>query len=224
MHIVYMQLLWSTCEATDLSKCIPLICHGDDAESHRRRSFMVTSFGSLLVGNCSPWDNRFLSYCCDNNRVCSETLDSLDSWLAWSYTELMCGRWLQHGPWSEILPHRRNKAGKLLANGYRGILVVMRGDEKYVQKAFHMRVSWVSEQVCWMCSASRVRDSQNLYTYFGPGAGHRLSLIGLEDFICQICRPNGWVRIPGFHPQMLFYDFLHVFDLTLVPDAAASAL
>ena len=184
---------------------------------------MVTSFASLVVGNCSPFDNRYVTYCVDNNRACPETLDCLDSWLAWSYTELMNEKWVEHGPWSEALPSRSGKGGKLIAGGYRGILCVMRGDEKFVQKAFHMRVSWVSEQVCWMCCASRVRDSLNLYTYFGPGATHRLSLISLSDFISDISKGCAWIRVPGFQPEMLFYDFLHVFDLTVVPDAAATA-
>ena len=31
----------------------PLVIHGDDAESHRRRSFTVTTFGGVVVTQCS---------------------------------------------------------------------------------------------------------------------------------------------------------------------------
>lgn len=146
----------------------------------------------------------------------------LDTWLAWSYTELQCGRWFHGGPWSEELDDRKEKGGQLIANGYRGIIVCYRGDEKAIQKAFQMKISWISEQVCWRCCASRLRRSQNLYTYFGPSAPHRRTLCDVNTFITKFCRPNPWIRIPGFHPEQLQFDLLHVFDLTLVPDAAAS--
>ena len=196
--------------------------HGDDADAHRRRSFLVVSFASLLVGDCSPWDNRYLLYCIDNNVACSETMDGLDSWCAWSFVELMCGRWFENGPWSEELPERKAKGGAFIADGWRGIIVAHRGDEKYIQKAYHMSVSWISEQICWRCCASRLRDSRLLYTQFGPCAPHRDTLIDVPTFIEKISRPNRWIRIPGFHTEQLLFDFLHVFDLTIVPDAAAS--
>ena len=199
-----------------------MILHSDDADAHRRRSFLVVSFASLLVHSCSPWDNRFLSYVIDTSMVCTETMTGLDTWLAWAYTELQCGRWFHHGPWSEELDDRKEKGGQLIANGYRGIVVCHRGDEKAIQKAFHMKVSWISEQVCWRCCASRLRRSRNLYTYFGPSAPHRSTICDIDTFITKFCRPNPWIRIPGFHPEQLQYDLLHVFDLTLVPDAAAS--
>lgn len=184
---------------------------------------MVVSFASLLVEGCSPWESRYLLYCLDSNVSCSETLDGLDVWLAWSFTELMSGHWFEHGPFAARLPERRALAGKPIASGFRGIIVAHRGDEKHIQKAYHMSVSWISEQVCWRCCASRVRTSELLYTYFGPAAPHRNTMISLETFLTETCRPNAWVNIPGFHPEQLLFDFLHVFDLTLVPDAAASA-
>ena len=135
---------------------------------------------------------------------------------------MMVGRWFQHDPWSNELPKRRERAGQEVAGGWRGIVVAHRGDEKYLQKAFHTAVAWNSEQVCWRCNASRVRNSPNLYTYFGPGAPHRDTMIDLDTFITRTSRTNAWVRVPGFHPSMVLFDFLHVFDLTIVPDAAAS--
>lgn len=134
------------------------------------------------------------------------------------------GRYMEMGPWSEKVPKRKGLDGKLLANGYRGILVVHRGDEKYItEKAYHIGVSWLSQQCCWSCRASRMRDSNMLYTHFGPNALHRQSLMDTAGFI-QLCKPNAWVHLPGWSVEVLAYDLLHVFDLTLVPDAAASVL
>lgn len=213
-----------TSEDTDLSRCIPLIFHGDDAESHRRRSFMVCSFASLLVKGCSPWESRLLCYCMDNARSCNETLLTMDSWIVWSLVELQMGRYMEVGPWSEPAPKRKGLGGKPLANGYRGILVVHRGDEKYItEKAYHVRISWLSQQCCFSCHASRMPNSRMLYTHFGPNASHRQTLVDTAEFI-QSCKQNAWVHLPGWHVEILMYDLLHVFDLTLVPDAAASAL
>ena len=128
-------------EATDLSKCIPLIVHADDAESHRRRSFTVCSMSSLLVEGGSPWESRLLLYCIDVARSCAETTDALDAYLVWSFTELSAGRYLEHGPWSEDMPRRAQLGGKPIADGWRAIVCVHRGDEKYLQKCYHMRIS-----------------------------------------------------------------------------------
>ena len=203
--------------------CVPLIVHGDDAECHRRRSFTVCSFASVTVGKCSPWENRFLLYCMDGNKCCDETLHGLDTWLMWSFNELMTGTWTDVGPFGETLANRTSRRGLPLAGGYCGILVFHRGDEKYMVKSFNMRVSWVSEQVCWRCRASRVPTSNDLYTFHGPAAPHRQTFIGLSDFITQTCRDNPWVHMPGFDPSIICYDLLHVFDLTLVADCSASA-
>lgn len=208
-------------EDTDLSKCIPLILHGDDAECHRRRSFTVVSFASVTVGHVSPWESRYMCYCLDGNRSCDQTIDVLDSWLMWSFCELMCGHWCEVGPWSQPLERRRNKSGPI-AGGYRGILTFFRGDEKYMAKAFHMKVTWLSQQVCWRCKASRNANSPLLFTHFGAGAQHRDTVIGLHEFITETCGPNCWIQLPGFHPEMIQFDLLHVFDLTMVADAAAS--
>ena len=209
-------------EDTNLSMCVPLILHGDDAECHRRRSLTVCSFASVTVGGVSPWENRFTLYCMDGNRSCDATLDELDSWLAWSFYELMCGEWKETGPWSDPVPKRMGMDGKQIAGGYRGILTFHRGDEKYMAKTYHMKVTWLSKQVCWRCKASRHPTSENLYTFYGPSAHHRSTMIGLEEFIEHTCGPNCWVHLPGFHPSMIFYDLLHVFDLSIVADASAS--
>ena len=96
-----------------------------------------------------------------------------------------------------------------------------RGDEKYLVKAYHLTISWLSQRCCWSCHASRMSNSELLFTHFGPNAQHRQTLEGTAEFI-QSCKPNAWVNLPGWHVEVVSYDFLHVFDLTLVPDAAAS--
>ncbi|CAL1137508.1 unnamed protein product [Cladocopium goreaui] len=135
----------------------------------------------------------------------------------------MMGRFFEIGPFGDPIPGRENKGGQEIAGGYRGILTVHRGDEKYLVKAYHLTISWLSQRCCWSCHASRMSNSELLFTHFGPNAQHRQTLVGTAEFI-QSCKPNAWVNLPGWHVEVVSYDFLHVFDLTLVPDAAASAL
>ena len=198
-----------------------MIFHCDDGEAHRRRSFMVASFGSALVHG-SPWDSRFLLYTTDNARSCNSTYDTLDSWIAWAFAELAAGQWLGHSPWGEVMGQRKSKEGALIADGWRGVLFAHRGDEKALAKCYHVRTTWVSDEVCFHCRASSSSSSAHLYTAFGRNAPHRTTQCDMDEFVSDKCGSNPWVRIPGFHPSMVIYDWLHVLDLALIPDAAAS--
>ena len=49
-------------------------------------------------------------------------------------------------------------------------------------------------------------------------------MMSTEDFIRGGCRSNPWIRLPGWHISMITFDWLHIIDLTLIPDAVGSAL
>ena len=91
----------------DLAKTCPLVIHGDDAECHRRRSFLVVTWGSATV-HATPWDSKFLIYVGDNSACDNETYSTLDMWTTWSLLELQLGRWLDIDPWGR--PFRRTLA------------------------------------------------------------------------------------------------------------------
>ncbi|CAJ1459451.1 unnamed protein product [Effrenium voratum] len=207
--------------STDLSKCVPLAVHGDDAESHRRRSFTITTVSSLLTGG-SPWDSRLLIYCMDTARATDSTYDVLDSWVVHSLTELQLGVFLDVDAFGRPWPDRPNK-GQPIAGGWRGVICCHKGDEKYLARAYHTNTSWQSKYCCWLCRASRTNPSM-LYTLHGRFAPHRATACSTESFIVSGCKGTPWVRLPGFHVQMLSNDYLHITDLALIPDAAASAL
>lgn len=77
---------------------MPLVLHGDDAECHRRRSFLVLTWGSACV-HATPWDSKFVVYVGDNSQFDDECYTALDMWTAWSMVELMLGHWLDVDPW-----------------------------------------------------------------------------------------------------------------------------
>ena len=113
----------------NLNKCIPLIIHGDDADSHRRRSFMILTLGSLLTFG-SMFDSKLLVYCLDNACACESTYSTLDAWIVWSLTELQLGHYLDVDPYGEQYPrYPRFAEGRsgLIAEGWKGIAVMHKG-------------------------------------------------------------------------------------------------
>lgn len=157
----------------------------------------------------------------DGARSCDATYDGLDAWMAWSFQELMSGSWSETDPWGRPLPRRQGTGNLLIADGYKAVIAVHRGDEKYFAKAYHLKTNWLSERICPHCEASRVSGSNLLYTLHGRSAPHRNTTLSLQQFLA-LCNPNSWVAMEGFHHTIIHFDILHVFDLSLVPDAAAS--
>lgn len=207
----------------DLSKTIPLVIHGDDAESHRRRSFTVTTFGGVVVTQCSLWDSKILLYVLDSSRVADTTQSTLDMWVCWSLVECQLGFFLDRDPWGqEYAPHNGSRCGRVCGE-WIAVLTVHKGDEKYLQKTYKSSHSAVSKNVCMSCRATS-EAGDLLYTLHGPKAAHRQTLLTVTDFIRDVCGVSTWVRVPGWSPQMITHDWLHVVDLTLIPEASASAL
>ena len=213
---------FSSIQDCDLTKCIPLVVHGDDADSHRRRSFMICTVGSLLVGG-SMWDSKLLCYVLDNSRAMGQTVATLDTWMTWSLMELQLGVFLDVDPWGR--PYERHTKGRKgeICGGFKGILVCHKGDEKYIQKVYKTSHGAVSKNICILCMADS-EPGHNLYTHHGLTAHHRTTQLSTSAFIQQIVGVRTWVNLPGFHVQFVQHDWLHVVDLTIIPECAASAL
>lgn len=209
----------------DLKHCIPVSIHGDDADSHRRRNFMIVTFGSLLSVGCGGFfDTRLLCYCLDNSRAVPSTVATLDMWVVWSLLELQVGHYMDVDPWGQPYPpHASGRSGSI-CGPWRFIMVCHKGDEKYIQKVYKTSHSAVSKNVCILCDASCEPSSELMYTRHGVQAPHRRTLFSTQEFIQKIVGVHTWVRLPGFHISFIQHDWLHVCDLALVPESAASAL
>lgn len=181
----------------------------------------MTTLGSAVASSGSVWDTRFLLYCLDNARSVGETIKTLDQWVAWSLLELQCGVFLDFDPFGR--PYARHAEGRAgaIAGKFRAILTIHKGDEKYLQKVYAMTKSAVSHKVCFVCGATQ--DGPNMYSFYGPAAPHRNTLLNTEAFITTACGQQAWTRIPGWAPSVISYDWLHIVDLTIVPECAASA-
>ena len=95
-------------EDIDLSYVIPLLFHGDDADSHRRRSFYICTLASPLCEFDCAWDSRILLACLDNSRTLAESYDVLDTWMVYSFTELQEGAFFTVNPWGDAFDRGKN--------------------------------------------------------------------------------------------------------------------
>ena len=126
-------------------------------------------------------------------------------------------------PWGRSLAaFDTGKRQGLIAGGYKGILCYHKGDEKYHQKVYRASHGAVSRNVCVTCRATN--DGDMVYTAHGINAIHRTTRLSTEEFITGVCGTRTLVGVPGWHVGMLCYDWLHVVDLTVIPEVAASCL
>ena len=207
----------------DLSLVIPLMIHGDGADSHRRRSFMITTVGSVVTQG-SMWDTRFVCYVFDEARAAEDSLATLDAWVCWSLLEAQMGHYLDLDPFGRpYAPYKDHGRRGRIMRRYRAVLALHKGDEKYLQKTYRSSNSAVGRNICMVCKASS-ETGPLLYTLHGVTAPHRQTLMDTPTFIEEIAGVHTWVQLPGWGIQVLCHDWLHVVDLTLVPEASASAL
>lgn len=210
----------------DKSRVIPVAIHGDEADSHRRRTFSVLTMSSLTTSG-NLFDVKVLCFALDNSQATPQTGWTLEKWIALSLAELQNGVFSELDPWGEPFPVRKafdkQRSGQI-ADGWRCVPAVIKGDEKWIQRTFFTNRSWVSANPCLHCGATTAADSPLLYTPFGPSALHRSAQTSSESFVAEVCRVHTWTLIPGFHIMNIQYDWLHIVDLCIVPECAASAL
>ena len=211
------QAILELIQECNLDFCIPLVVFGDDADSHRRRSFYICTLSSPLCNSGDSWDSKLLLCALDNSRAIPETYDAIDAWIIHSLTECQEGRFFSVNPWGET--YDRGMVGRI-CGPYCGIVVGLKGDEKFIQRTLKTNASWISDGVCLYCKASQKGNMQ--YTFFGEKAPHRGTLVSNDAFFRHGCRMNAWLRLPGFHVDRIFLDWLHLVDLALTPEASAS--
>ena len=183
----------------------------------------MTTLGSVTVNKTNLWDSKILLYCFDVGRGQDLTLATLDMWICWSLLECQIGTFLDKDPWGrDFAPHSTGRSGTI-CGPYKAVLALHKGDEKYLQKAYRTSHTSVSQHVCMVCRASS-SPGPLLYTLHGPQAEHRNTLLDGPSFIAGVCGILTWVSLPGWSTEILGHDWLHICDLTLIPEAAASCL
>ena len=172
------------------------------------------------------FDTKLVCYVLDNSRAMSTTSSTLDFWMTWAVMELQLGFYLDVDPWGRPLDWHSNGRSGAIMDGWRGVLVCHKGDEKYIQKTYRTSHTAVSKHICVLCRASNDETTGPgmLYTCHGPQAGHRSTLLTTAEFIRDVAGVATWTTLPGWDVAYIQHDFLHVVDLTIIPECSASAL
>ena len=138
-----------------MSFVVPLEIHGDDADAHRRRTFLVVSWQSAVTKG-STMDTIFPIYCLDNIQATKHTASQLDMAVVWSLQQMQAGFCFDHDHWG--VAATPSFCGPI-AGRYRGIWVGTKGDQAYIKKAFCLSGSWVSKSTCYFCQAGPLKNS-----------------------------------------------------------------
>ena len=92
------------------------------------------------------------------------------------------------------------------------------------------RGSWHSTRrlVCQYCSAVRAlapsEEQSMLFTATGDGAAWKRTLLQSKSDWEAVHGASPMTSIPGFAPQRIYCDVLHIMDLQVIPDCLLSSL
>lgn len=166
---------------------IPIILHVDGAEFYSNSEYLVFSACSLFAGEDSNiWDVKFpLAVVPHAAMVDSKVKDGVHfeiaKTLAWSIQALSKGTFPSHGPDGvELSGHRAHVAGRVLANGWRGIYFGFRYDAKARKDTNRFPRSYQHSFICEACMACKEhKDWDPLLSYkdFYPTAAWRMTMI-----------------------------------------------
>lgn len=196
-----------------LAKCIPLGIHGDGGSFNKQDQLTVLTFNSL-VGEGVTKQTRFLITLVKKSKMLDDnsTLDAIFRIIAWSMNSLSVGRFPTTGPSGEVL----EGGGGLLAEGWSGTCLQVRGDWAFYSSAFGLPHWRSDENCCWLCRANN-KDPGMFWTDFNSSAGWRSALWSHEDYIAHLesqgkCCPEIF-EIVGLRLDMIVPDVLHAIDL-----------
>lgn len=199
------------------SKAVPIALHGDGVAVSGcgrswSRSVDVYSWASLLSYGETLTTN-FMIYMMYANLITEASMKEFWALLTWSFYWLFVGRWPSRDHNGKEWPagsEEASKAGTHLANGYYGVLFVVRGDLEHMAKGFKM--PWpTSLSPCALC---RCNSSDTPWTDPSPTAAWRATVWSNREWHIQ--HPHGhciFTQVPGVGITSFVPDVMHVLHL-----------
>ena len=159
------------------------------------------------------------------------TMQVLYKVLQWSLHALSTGRWPytdhEDRPFSSTYcPDRYARRGEWLAEGYLGALAEIRGDWKWIRDTFYLEQHYGANYICHLCKAHKFIERLR-FNDFRTDARHRQTCVDSTAWWTAYTAGvlvSPLVYIPGFDVWRLAYDLMHVLDLGVMQDCAASVL
>ena len=206
------------------SQCIPLGLHGDGGSYNKNDQLYVFTWNSL-TGEGVSRDTRNVATILKKSCMLpnGSTLQAVFHVLAWSLNALLEGKTPSVDPDGAPIAG----GGQLLADGWSGATMQVRGDWAFFCQAFGFP-SWRSdEQMCWLCKASNVHPSL-FWTNFNSSAGWRKTIWTHEAYLSFLessgAEPSGLFGIRGLRVEMIMGDVLHAVDLGVAAHVAGNIL
>ncbi len=201
--------------------CVPLGLFGDAARYSKNDKFFAMFWNNILHRTGHSLDRSFPIVVIRHERMIkSVTLAPVLKALAWSFNVLLEGRWPSHGPRGDLLTGwRAERAG--LSLGVHAALVEMRGDWEYHVYLHNLKCYWRTHEMCHMCCATQESCSE-----FSEAASWRPTMRSHEQFVASVLptNPNALWDIVGIDCAMMRWCTMHVMNLGICQDMAASAL
>jgi hypothetical protein len=204
---------------------LPLKLHADEGKFTSKRQIMICQFSTFFHA-ADPLDSRYLLFVMPGSLYSktgtrNHTLNKLWEFLVWSFGYVVRGVWpTDPFPGSKLTKLGHSRRG--LPMGIKGHVVAVRGDWKFVQMAFQQSHSWMHNDVCTRCQASRQSGTRVPFWDFSAGAAWRATLFTQAQTLQLFNSPL--TLLPFFIPEMLWDDVMHSVFMGFGKDLVSSAI
>jgi hypothetical protein len=195
-HPVLTEAMWP--------RAIPIGMHGDGGSFSKQDSVYVFSFNSLSSDFGPTYDTRMLFTVIRSADFVDTTIDALLGKLAWSLNLCLQGV---------------DEDGAVLAGGFRGVAVQMRGDWEFYVKAMHLPRWDGASEMCPFCRASGSAAVNPLLRFQNtrPDAPWRGTIWTHEARMAYLLAaglaiPILFATLIGFRLECVMVDTLHTVD------------
>ena len=208
--------LLSKLSKDELNFIIPLECHGDDAEMHKRRSFAICTVASALLGaGIATWDHKLLLSCFDNSVAGESTATEIDCWICWGLVCAAAGVYLDHDWYGQAfspdyMPALYAKAGKQIAGPFRFVFAGHKGDQKYLHACYKFENYWTSEEMCRSCAASNLHIAARCTSSIPCRVQHLINSIDIYPGVERWLFSYGLRALRTRSPTSINATWLHV--------------
>ena len=202
---------------TDPAVTLAMGLHGDGAPFQAKMKDSLEQFSWNFPAD--PHSSRIVFTAIPKKFVAAETFNAILDVFAWSMTVLLDGVMpkLRHdsSPFDSNSKgagdskFRINAAGQAIA--VRCALVQIRGDWAFYNHCFGFP-SWSADKICWMCRATRVRNSE--FDYRRTAWKKERYLPGEFETMLRLAgKLSSIFKAPGVSLRIFMVDWLHAIDL-----------
>ena len=211
-----------TCPEDVDANTLALGIHGDGAAISNTQGLFTISWNSLHPKGVQTQENRNIYACIRKSQIVPGTLEKIFDRLAWSLNAISEGK----------LPERDWKgkplknAGRILAKGWKGKLIQVRGDWEFYCQALQFPTSTSVPRMCWICQASP--EGRLKWSNCTDNADWRLTLESHATYLARLIAEGkelpSLFKILTLKLEGVMIDVLHTVDQGVASHLIANVL